>query len=483
MILNIIFAIAMYPIIFIMYIVMKQEGKRRGKLIFGCTVNSLMEDEHKEELDGIIMQYRKSLLWMTIVLAIIPAFTFFIPYTSISYTIWMIWLLVVCFFYVVPFYTGNKAVKKIKDLYTKDIDISKEKVNDINTNDIKSKDKDVDVDLGGTTQCVDLKSIENSRRVKLYHFLPQMIVSALLIVAQIFIHKDATFVTSMCLTITFTLCTLLFWIIAVYMDHQKTQVINSNSDINLNYSRAKKNLWKNLWVICSWLNTLYVVCIWAVCMFMINAGGIALIISIVESMVIFIICIVICLKLYKLRDMYYEQFEEEYLQDDDSHWLLGMIYYNKNDKHLMVEKRVGFGTTMNMARPASVWMMVICAVLILVIPITGVWMMFSEFTPINLRIDDDILIASQLKDDYQIDVEDIENVELLDEMPMISDKISGTGMDKLDKGTFYLKNEGVCELFINPENDVFIRFEADDQVYYMTGVDDNQTKDIYEKIK
>lgn len=36
--------------------------------------------------------------------------------------------------------------------------------------------------------------------------------------------------------------------------------------------------------------------------------------------------------------------------DDDEKWLLGMIYYNKEDPSVFVEKRFGIGTTLNMAR-------------------------------------------------------------------------------------------------------------------------------------
>lgn len=35
--------------------------------------------------------------------------------------------------------------------------------------------------------------------------------------------------------------------------------------------------------------------------------------------------------------------------DEDCYWIYGLIYYNPNNKHLLVEKRVGLGTDMNCA--------------------------------------------------------------------------------------------------------------------------------------
>ena len=45
----------------------------------------------------------------------------------------------------------------------------------------------------------------------------------------------------------------------------------------------------------------------------------------------------------------------------DEGWYLGLLYYNRNDPAIMVEKRFGFGYTLNMARPAS-WAILIALV-------------------------------------------------------------------------------------------------------------------------
>ncbi|MBC5630063.1 DUF1648 domain-containing protein [Clostridium sp. NSJ-6] len=53
-----------------------------------------------------------------------------------------------------------------------------------------------------------------------------------------------------------------------------------------------------------------------------------------------------------------EEGEENY-RDDDDRYILGSIYYNKNDPALMVEKRVGVGWTVNLAHPIGMILMVL----------------------------------------------------------------------------------------------------------------------------
>lgn len=52
------------------------------------------------------------------------------------------------------------------------------------------------------------------------------------------------------------------------------------------------------------------------------------------------------------------QGENELLMDDDAHWELGIIYFNRDDASIFLPKRFGIGWTMNFARPAA-WVIAI----------------------------------------------------------------------------------------------------------------------------
>lgn len=50
--------------------------------------------------------------------------------------------------------------------------------------------------------------------------------------------------------------------------------------------------------------------------------------------------------------------------DDDSHWILGVIYCNKDDPSIFVEKRFGMGYTINIGNKAG-WLVVIAIIALL----------------------------------------------------------------------------------------------------------------------
>ena len=121
------------------------------------------------------------------------------------------------------------------------------------------------------------------------------------------------------------------------------------------------------------------------------------------------------------------------------------------------------------------------AVVMLQMVIVCAWVVLLEFTPISLEIEDKVLVASQINDDYSIPISIIQEVTLLEEKPKW-EKISGTGMDNLQKGTFRIAEVGRCEVFLNPQNGLFIRFEAAGTTYYMSGYDDAETMAVYEEL-
>ena len=268
------------------------------------------------------------------------------------------------------------------------------------------------------------------------------------------------------------------------MDRQSTQVVSMDSGVNINYARAKKNLWKNLWMACAWLNTAYLAGILlsfdkALCLtelFMwISAGYI-----------LFTIVLLIWVIRRKGRlDAAYFTESGTVETDDDDCWIWGIFYCNPADKHAYVEKRVGIGTTMNFGtqkgRIAGVLLGLLGGISILSLPVICVWVSLLEFVPIKLAVEDDRLIARQISVDYNLPAGLIQEIALLEELPRL-ERVSGTSMDTLKKGNYRVAKEGRCQVFLNPQNSIFIRLKVGETVYYLSGYDDAQTLAIYEEL-
>ena len=124
------------------------------------------------------------------------------------------------------------------------------------------------------------------------------------------------------------------------------------------------------------------------------------------------------------------------------------------------------GTTINLAHKAGKVLEVVGLACLLIIPVTSVWMMFEEFTPLQLYLENDTIIAKQINVDYEIPVEDITYIEMIEELPEMT-KISGSGMDNLLKGKFEIFHQGCVQVFLNPQTDCFIYLETNDTHYYL----------------
>ena len=173
---------------------------------------------------------------------------------------------------------------------------------------------------------------------------------------------------------------------------------------------------------------------------------------------------------------------EELSDSPDSHWYMGMFYYNPKDKHTMIKKPAGLGSTINFARPAGKATAVFLILALLIIPIVCGWIITEEFVPIHLSIDNETLTASQMIDNYTIPLNQIEDLQLLEELPRWS-RVKGTNIDNLQKGTFENRANGKFEVFLNPANHAFITFRAAGTLYYMSGQTDAETQAIYDNLK
>ncbi len=449
--LQMMFFLTMYPVVFILYFVMRSAGHGKNGMYFG--VHMKAEWTEDAGIKEIAAAYDRELKKMMIIFALIPLITFVIPYFSISFSIWMMWLLMVIFVLMVPYARGNSRIKARK----REMNWGK---------------------AGSGMSYTEIKSAGKVRCVKPGPFLLPIVLGGIAAAAGMYHFTRSGLPEFGILIITFAVLTgVIFWL-AVWMDRQKVEVISSESEVNLNYARARKNLWKNMWLILAWLNTVFMVIVMAAIemdrMSVIMWGGA------VYTLATLALMYYVWRRVLKVEQRYGGQ-RDLPVEDDEDNWLWGMLYYNKNDRHVMVSRRVGIGTTMNLATPFGMGFTLFGAACLAVIPLMCVWLIMEEFTPLRLAVVGDTLTATHIKVEYEIPVTDIREIALIDERPRWS-KVSGTGMDNLCKGTFHIRNEGRCEVFLNPQNDIFLQIGTEEGMYYMSAADDEETRQIYEQI-
>ena len=448
-----VFFITCYPILLVMYFMLKDSVNRNG-FCFGATLKrELREDEAVKAID---VQFRKNLKWGTIILAIIPIPFAFIPYFSISMSLWMIWIMVICFLPSAFFAIANGKIKELKQ------------------------------ERGWNEEaCVaysDLKTATVPRKVKLTTFLPTLILSTIPVIIAFVVFQGHGYAVYGWIVTMFALCTYLFYACAVWSDKQKLVVICEDSDTNMNYARAKKQVWKNFSLVCAWVNTIFT---WFI-LFLMWQSGMA-VSGIIWGSIIY--CFVICIatgwiikKIWDINKAYESKRTLVDVADDDKNWLWGMVYYNKNDKHFMIESRLGTGTTVNLGNKAGMITTFLSVGVLLLLPVICIWMIMVEFTPIQVTVENDTIVCEQLNVDYEIPLSEIDSYEVVTELPDMI-KVNGSGMDNLLIGTFEVYRDGMYEVFLNPQNDLFIKLTVDEQSYYIGGVDDATTQIVIDAIE
>lgn len=453
---NFIFLLTCYPIVFLLYFFLRNARNHNG-WCFGASMSK--EWKKDPEVDAIDVEYRKNLKNTMIVFGIAPFATLFMKHMSISFTYWMIWVLAVCF---LPMYWYAKANKQIRVLKDKRGWNAENKIS-----------------------YTDLKIAALPRRVKFITFLPCMMLSVISIALSYILFEDAGYGAFRICVWCFGLCTFLFYVAAVWTDKLKVSVICEDTDTNMNYARAKKTVWKNFWLISTWGNTLYTVSILVAMYF--GTSGISWIIwgSGIYCVVLIVLSIWLLKKLFSINNVYESKRTLGDATDDDKHWYWGMMYYNPKDPRFMVENRMGTGTAVNMAKGSGKVMYIIAALCLLIIPVSCVWMIMLDFTPINTKIENETIICTHLSVEYEIPLEEIENFTVITELPEMT-KRSGNGMDKVLSGTFEIYREGTLEAFLNPQNDLFIKIQTEEELYYISGVDDAETQmiiDVLDELK
>lgn len=452
-IMSIIFLVGYYPVLFLMYFMYRNIGNKNG-YCFGVTLQKELRND--PAVNAIDMKFRKNFKQYTIIMAFLPLVSFFVPYMSISFTIWMMWFMVICFYPMYLYAIGNKEILELK--------------------------KERGWEQVSQVSYTDLKIATVPRKVKFVTFLPSLVLSAVPVVLSYVLFEESGFAAVRFCMITFALCTFMFYGFAVLTDRQKAAVICEDSDTNMNFARAKKQIWKNFWLLCAWTNTIFVWIVLVGMYFRNRMISILLWGSLVYGVLAMFLALRLLKKMNELNETYDAKRTVMEGVTDDRYWKYGMLYYNPKDTHVMVENRMGTGTAMNMATGIGKGVYIFAGLCLLIVPIMCIWMIMLDFTPISAKIENEKIVCTHLSVEYEIELEDIKNFTIITELPEVT-KVMGTGMDHVLSGTYEIYREGMFEAFLNPQNNLFIKIETEDEMYYISGEDDAQTREIINELE
>ncbi len=344
--------ICVVPAALLMFFIAFPANPSKKKMIFGVRDNpKFHEGDAAEKFKSIAASCRKGALIITILVCVMSIVLLFLPANGMTMIAWIL-LVYGLFLIAVPFGKGNVELKNLK--------------------------KELGITKSGVT-FTDLTNTNTVHSLKLPWLILPNAIALITAVVSFLIDLGVIKVDVACeqyaltmMGISFLFIAVILVPIAIMMDNTRNIVISKDSNINANYNRAKKKTWADLMVAMSWANALFLTG-YSILLMFVNSEMVILAGVLVYTVIIMIIVAIGAVNQKSIEKRYARDTNLELLDDDD-YWVFGMFYNNPNDTRLNVEKRFGYGGTINIAHPAGKIIMAITFLLLIGTLIFVAWM-------------------------------------------------------------------------------------------------------------
>lgn len=450
---DVIMLVSLYPVLFIIYYMILDELKPKKNIILGVTLS--YDARHNEELKKSCNQCKKELGISTLILFPIPLIALLFDLSSVKFMIYMTWMV---FAMLIPYIVYGRYHLKIKRLKQK-----------------YGWKSEYVLEEGIT---VDMKvAAMTFPKLNYLWFLPSVILAVIPLLSILFqLDQRDDGIALLILYGTNLVMTLSFAIMHRVIYHQRAEIVDSNSNLTSALTRVRRYHWSKCMMIASFLTGLF-----SISVFLLEKYPMGLLINtMVYTVALCYFLIRVEFVVRNIQQKLTEESGQNYYLDEDEYWILGMFYYNIHDKHMMVNSRVGMGTTLNMAKFWAKVIMGLSGLCIFALPFLGIYMLKEELTPITVEIVADELVVNHVNEVLRLELDKIRSVSLLEQLPS-SRKIIGSNFEHMWKGEFSIGDMGKYEIYLNPKEGPFLVIETGDE-NYMVGSNTNETEQLYHDI-
>ncbi len=276
-------------------------------------------------------------------------------------------------------------------------------------------------------------------------------------------------------------CSLLYIVISLLAHLQiakeRTVSYSEDTEINLALNRSYKYQWSKCWVAEAYMGSVFNILLYFLLRgntFPVSVTALLIFTSILPA---FVPVLYAYHKVGEERRGLLSFISAQVYSDEDHYWEKGS-YYNPNDKRVWVEKRFGYGTTINMASTfGKLINWVYAAVIIGVIAIVF-FLMPLDFGSIDFQIKSNtVYIDAPLYEDH-FSLEDIKEVKLIEELP-IEGKRNGGDSYFFYVGGFKVRGYGMCRVYVYRNHPPYIAAVLSDRVVIFNGKTPEDTKNCY----
>jgi len=443
---NIILAACFAIILPIEYFMLRNTVKPKKNIILGVTLPQIAHnDRETKKICGSFAKWLNIVTLPLLLLAIPPLFMQTMGAVMMWYTIWVLPAI------IAP--TAVFAIHRRKLMTLK-----------------RAKSWS---SAAGSRALVDIKAAAlPQKKINGLWFLPPLIASLIPVVHSLtaplewelaLIHAIFVFMTGA------------FWLCYYLIFRLRTEVLNENITLTMALTRVRRYNWGKFWLAASWLTGVYSLLLWA---FFESGEAVILAISLGYTIILLVFALQTEFAARAAQQKLTAADTGELYLDEDDYWLLGLLYYNPNDRHLLVNQRIGTNMSLNVASPAGKILMILSVLCIAALPFFGMWIWAEERTPTRLILSETALTARHTTDRYVIRLDTIESVKLIEILPRAS-RVAGTGLTNLYKGRFRVEGFGTSRLCLHPQNPPFLVIRSGGNTYIINDADSGVTRNVY----
>lgn len=428
------------PVLPILYCSMRNEIKFKKNIVVGVTLP--YEARNNADVMYRLDQYKRELKKVFLLLLAIAIPCTMIQSMSATLFIWGAWLILMLVLPNIPYAKCNRDLKEIK-----------------RANGWSHQSRDV--------LWIDTNAIPKDKWYSPWLFAPAVLLCLLPLIWD----RDM-----IALYVIDAVSAFGCWIGYRYLYRNRAEIVDADQDLTQVLSHIRRRNWGKVWLYCAYFLSMINLSVWL----LVNHIAFGLILILLLSLLLVYTAGRIELSTRRMQEKLTAESGKEWYADEDDKWIWGLFYYNPNDRRMMINSRVGVNSTVNLARPGGKIFAGFVAVILLSLPFMGFLLDGIGSKPLDLQITESIVVSSYGNSFYEVKIEKIDNVELLDALPEGLARIGGTGAEHLLKGRFRATGHGNLTLCLDPQYPPFLLIKTTDDLQFLFGTRDPAiTEDLF----
>ena len=290
--------------------------------------------------------------------------------------------------------------------------------------------------------------------------------------------------TSWLFPVTILLTSFLFWGLHLWFASRRNTVYSEDSSINLSMNRMEKRIWSMLFLSINYLNLIG----WGYLLFKLQTLQWLYTMDYFIYIGLQLIPVIVLLAGF----VFMQRRKKEVLSmdpspvtvDDDEYWKYGW-YSNPNDSSSFVQDRFcSMNYSMNMAKTGvKVFSAVTAAVIAALLIFSIVLILQFENVSITCSIDDGQMTVRAALYHSDIQLEDIQDVELLSQMPEDDfTRTNGGATGEYLVGHFRGKTTGSCMLYLYQNDTSVLKIRTPDEIIFINSKDETDVRQWYQQL-